>query len=128
MPRLPLLLLAFATLPGCALLVGAALGAGVVHAVSEDTVEVLFERSFEEVYDVCEAQIERAGSVDLSDDQRGILEGHIDDAEVWISVEATRQGLQRVSVKARKLAGVSPALETAQWLADSISRRLAGAS
>ncbi len=124
MPRLLLALLALAPLPSCVLLVGAAIGAGVVHAISEDSVEVLFEAGFDEVYDVCEAQLERAGTVERSDDLRGELEGATVDSQVEITIDTTRQGYQRVTVRPRKLSGLSPDLETAQWLADAISRRL----
>lgn len=118
-------LLAAALLPGCVLLVGAAIGAGVVHAVSEDSVEVLFDAGFDEVYDVCEAQLERAGTVTASDDLRGVLEGSAEESRIDITIDTTRQGLQRVRVTARRFSGLSPDLETAQWLADAISRRLA---
>ena len=124
MPRLLLVLLLLAPLPGCVLLVGAAIGAGVVHATSEDSVEVLFDAGFDEVYDVCEAQLERAGTVEVSDDLRGVLEGTVEDSELRITVDPTRQGYQRVTVTARKLSGLSPDLETAQWLADAVVRRL----
>ncbi|RMH01691.1 MAG: DUF3568 family protein [Planctomycetota bacterium] len=124
--RILALALGSAVLPGCALLVGAAIGAGVVYAVSEDSVEVLFDAPFDEVFDVCEAQLERSGRVELSDDARGAVEGSVRDSEVSIRIETTRQGLQRVTVTARKYEGLGPDLETAQWLADAISRRLSG--
>ncbi|MBL7009520.1 MAG: hypothetical protein ISR76_11010 [Planctomycetes bacterium] len=80
---------------------------------------------FDEVYDVCEAQLERAGAVESSDEQRGELQGSARESKVVITVDATRQGLQRVTVTARKLSGFSPDLDTAQWIADAITRRLA---
>ncbi len=93
-------------------------------ATSEDTVELLYRAPFAEVYDVCEAQLERAGEVTASDDLRGVLEGRCEDAEVTITVETTEQGYQRVRVKARRLSGLSPDLDTATWLGTVISRRL----
>ncbi|MBC8328736.1 MAG: hypothetical protein ISR76_09730 [Planctomycetes bacterium] len=47
MRPLLLALLALTPLPSCVLVLGAAIGAGVVHATSEDSVEVLFEHGFE---------------------------------------------------------------------------------
>jgi hypothetical protein len=124
MRRVLLALTLLPLLPSCAVLVGAAIGAGALHATSEDTVELLYRAPFGEVFDVCEAQLERAGEVTASDDLRGVLEGTADEAEVTITVDTTEQGYQRVRVKARRLSGLSPDLDTATWLGTVISRRL----
>lgn len=122
MARLGALLLAL--LPSCAFLVGAAVGAGVVHATGEDEVTVYFDASRSAVFDACRAELEDQGSVDLADVDAGRLEGSVEGATVKIWISTVSRDTRKVRVQARRHAGVSPDPDMASAVASGVAERL----
>ena len=109
---------------GCALAVGAAIGAGVVHTTSEDSVELTLGSSEADAFEAAEAVVDELGAVRLADSKRGQIEGTVEQSEVTIATSTTESGRARVTVSARRVAGLSPDLETARKIAGSIAERL----
>lgn len=118
------LLLALFLSPGCALAVGVAIGAGIVHTTSEDTVEATLERSTAEVFAAAESVLEGRGEVRATDADRLRIEGETDGAEVTMTIVAVDGERARIEVRARRLQGLSPDLETAKRVARAVVEKL----
>lgn len=114
------LLVALILCPSCALAVGVAIGAGIVHTTSEDTVEAIIEDSTEAVFRAAEAVLEGRGVVRAADLERLRIEGESDGAEVQMRIQAAENGRSRLEVRARRLQGLSPDLETAKRTARAV--------
>lgn len=124
-PPLAFFLLALSILPltSCALAVGAAIGAGAVHATSEDTVELVIRARDAEVVSAAEGALDALGAAELVDRERVILQGSVGESRVDIRLV---DGVERrtVEISARRHAGLSPDLETARAVAREIALRL----
>lgn len=119
--RLLILALALPLLPGCLLAAGAAVGAGVVAATSEDTAQVdLKSAPPQEVYDTALNLVENEGDVTSSDPGNWNLTGEIEKSKVTITIFRVND-FTRVRVKARKLGGTLPDLDLAKRIANDIS-------
>ena len=118
------LLLALILCPGCALAVGVAIGAGIVHTTSEDTVEATLERSTAEVFAAAESVLVGRGEVRAADADRLRIEGETDGAEVTMTIVAVDGERARIEVRARRLQGLSPDLETAKRVARAVVEKL----
>jgi len=115
---------------GClAVAAGAAVGAGVVYAAGEDSSEVYLDRSRDEVFDACVAELEAQGSVEVRDRQDSRIEGTVDGASVVVRLERPSRSLIRVNVRARKhVAGITPAPRIAERVASGVVSRLEAAA
>jgi hypothetical protein len=106
-------------LPSCVLAIGAAIGAGAVHTTSEDSVEFLTRSSAKATFAACESSLERLGAVDS---KRLVLDGTVSESKISVRIEPADQDRQRITVSARRLAGLSPDLEAARRVANEDRR------
>jgi len=125
--RLPLLLPVLVLLPGCLLVAGAAVGAGVVAATSEDTAQVDLRASRDEVFMTALRIVEAEGNVTDSNPGTGRIEGKVDGSSVLVKVFVVGD-LTRVTVKSRQIGGAFADLDLAESLATDISRAVQGAA
>jgi len=109
--------------PGCVFLAGAAIGAGIVHAVGEDSTEVVLEEPYDAVFDASREELRARGVVEAADSEAGLLEGTVGGSSVKITVKRETDTTVRVTVKARKNAGISPDPEAAEQVSYGILRR-----
>jgi len=118
------LLAVAATLPGCLLVAGAAVGAGVVHATGDDTLEVVLRAPPSRVYDEALEHLRGRGALERSDPAARVHEASVDGASVTVTVLEEEPGSARLRVRARRNAGISPDLETAERVASAILKRV----
>lgn len=111
-------------LPGCLLVAGAAIGAGVVYAAGDDTAEVRVHASADSAYTAAREEVLRRGVVDSSDPAAGVLEGRIGTSRVRVRVVSEPDGLVKVTVRARTGSGLGPDMDTANDVAVAIVRRV----
>jgi hypothetical protein len=123
-PLLALVLLAAVPLPGCLLVAGAAVGAGVVHATGDDTLEVVLHSGPEAVFAAARAEVAARGTVEREDAALREVDGSADGGSIRVKVLHEADGSARLRVGARKNAGISPDLETAEAVASAILRRV----
>ena|SRR5688572_20447881 len=111
-------------LPGCVLVAGAAVGAGIVYAAGEDTCEVRVDVDGDAAFAASRAEVVRRGSVDSTDEALGVIEARIGDSSVRVTVvEEGGGGHSLVRVKARTLVGLAPDRGTAEAVAVAVVRR-----
>jgi len=111
---IPILLLCLATLPGCLLVAGAAVGAGALIVTADDTVEVLIERDVRTVYEAALAELDARGTSMNRNPEFRRCEGEIGGSHVWIEVSPDKHDATRLRVRARKLEGTLPDLDLAR--------------
>jgi hypothetical protein len=109
--------------PGCVFLAGAAIGAGVVHVVGEDSTEVVVEQSYESVFDASKEELNTKGVVEASDVDAGLVQGSVGSSSVKITVTRETAGSVRITIKARKNGGISPDPDTAEQISYGVLRR-----
>jgi hypothetical protein len=117
------LLLAAAALPGCLLLAGAAVGAGIVHVTAEDRAVVDLEADPGTAYRTARDVIDDRGLLGTAKEDTRTVAGTIGGSSVEVRVDSRDGGGSRVTVEARRNAGVSPDVETAQQTASAILSR-----
>lgn len=100
-------------IPSCALAIGAALGAGAVHTSSEDSAQLLTRSSAEDAFAACESTLERL-----------VLDGTVSESKLTVQIVPSGRDRHRITVSARRLAGLSPDLETARRVAGEIAELL----
>ena len=111
-------------LPGCVLVAGAAVGAGIVYAAGEDTCEVRVDVGGAAAFAASLEEVIRRGTLDSSDEARGVVEARVGDSSVEVSViEEDGGGHSLVRVKARKLVGLAPDRATAETVAVAVVKR-----
>jgi hypothetical protein len=113
-----------AALPGCLLVAGAAIGAGVVYAAGDDTAEVRVHATADSAYTAAREEVLLRGVVDSSDPDAGVLEGKIGTSHVRVRVVTEPDGLVKVTVRARTSSGIGPDMDTANDVAVAIVRRV----
>lgn len=111
-------------LPGCVLVAGAAVGAGIVYATGEDSCEVRVEVNGAAAYAASREEVVLRGKVESSDPAVGILEARIGTSDVKVTVVEEAGGTRSVvTVKARSAGGLAPDAETARILAVAVVKR-----
>ena len=118
------LALGAAALPGCLLVAGAAIGAGIVYASSDDTAEVRLRTTTAAAYAAAREEVLVRGTVESSDPKSGVLEGKIGSTSVRVTVVAESDGMVKVSVKARSNSGLSPDMDTANQVTVAVVKRI----
>lgn len=113
------LLASLLALPGCVFVAGAAIGAGIVAATSEDTAQVDLDARVADVFATAVGVVERRGEVTGSSERSGEVEGNVGNSSVDVSVFAVNE-FTRVRVTARKLVGALPDLSLAEDIAREI--------
>jgi hypothetical protein len=119
-----LLLVAATALPGCMIVAGAAVGAGVVHATGDDTLEVVLHSPPGKVYDEALEVVRTRGAIEASRPAVREIDGSVSGASITVTVLPEQSGQSRLRVKARRNAGISPDLETAEQVASWILKRV----
>ena len=119
-----LLFIAAMALPGCVFVAGAAVGAGVIHATGDDTLEVVLHSPPGKVYDEAAEVVRTRGTLDKSRPVVREIEGSVSGASVTVTVLPEEKGNSRLRVKARRNGGISPDLETAEQVASWILKRV----
>lgn len=110
--------------PGCALVPGIAVGAGIVYATDEDTAEVLVEVNGAAAFAASREEVLLRGTIESSDEAKGAIEARIGTSTVKMTVLEGRRGDgSLVTVKARTNGGLAPDMETARILAVAVVRR-----
>lgn len=122
---LGLVFLSVAAAPGCLVMAGAAVGAGVVVATGEDAAEIRFVEDRDVVWDATYAVADEWGAVTAVERERGFLEAKEGDTTVTVDVAERDSGAIRVRFRARKLGSTIPDRERAEILAENLARRLA---
>ncbi len=119
---LPLLL----PLGSCVFIAGAAVGAGAIYSLGEDSVEQHFEAAIAEAHAAALAEVRQRGELRSEDpgSKEGRIEADVDDSEVDVYLTAVTESTTRVVVRARKWQTLAPDLDLAQHLADRIALRL----
>lgn len=113
-----------ALLPGCLLAAGAAIGAGVVAATSEDTARVDVVADPDDVYDFTIDLMETRGDVTSLEATSRRIEGEIGGSSVKVHIFVVKD-YTRVDVQARQIAGAFPDLDLAKDVAGQIGRKFA---
>lgn len=125
---LPLTCLTLLTLaaPSCVLAAGAAIGAGAMYALGEDSVRIYLESGIDDVYAASEAEFQDRGSLESVDlgNKEGKLSAKVDDHQVDVFLTRITDNTTELVVKARKWADLAPNLELAQQVSDRIAYRL----
>ena len=119
-----LLVIAATALPGCMIVAGAAVGAGVVHATGDDTLEVVLHSPPGKVYDEAEEVVRTRGAIEARRPLLREIDGSVSGASVTVTVLPEEPSQSRLRVKARRNAGISPDLETAEQVASWILKRV----
>ncbi len=119
-------LLLAASLPGCLLVAGAAIAAGVVHTVGDDVAEVTLESSTERVFEASENELASRSNGFRSYKGSLRIEGRVGASDVTITLDALPKESTRLRVVARKHEGLSPDVETAHQVAFAIVKRVMG--
>ena len=115
---------ALVLLPGCLLVAGAAVGAGIVYSTGEDTAEVRVDVNPAAAFAASRQELIARGQLETSDPEKGILTGTIGASTVKVTVWGeVEEGHSRVSVKARTNAGFGPDMETARTLTVAVVKR-----
>jgi hypothetical protein len=112
------------SLSGCLVIGAAAVAAGVVHATSDASSEVVLERPWDQVFQASVDELAERGLVVAEDQPRGRIEGAVDSAKVVIEMARGRDETIQLTVTARRLEGLSPAPDVAQSIAVDIVKRL----
>jgi len=111
-------------LPGCLLVAGAAVGAGIVYSTGEDTAEVRVDVNAAAAFAASREEVILRGKIDSADEAAGVIEARIGTSTVRVAVvEEPEGGHSRVSVKARTTAGLAPDMETARILTVAVVKR-----
>lgn len=125
LPLATLSLLALAA-PSCVLVAGAALGAGAMYALGEDSVRIFVESDMDDTYAAAEAEFQDRGSLESM--EQGIKEGRltarVDDDQVDVFLTRITDNTTEMVVQARKWKDLAPNLELAQQVSDRIAYRL----
>jgi len=113
-------------LSGCILVPIALVGGGVIGgmAISEDTVQTEFDRSYAQVWDASLAVLDKAGAIEIKDKELGIIQGYVRKSKVTVRLEELTASTVRIQVKARKSAGVLPDIKTSHTIAYRVSKSL----
>ena len=111
-------------LSGCLALAAAAVAGGVVYATSDDSSETVVERPWSSAFSAAVAEVASQGHVELSDQNAGVVEGHVGTASVRVKLSKSTENSVKVHVRARKLEGLAPEPDTAERIAFGIVRRL----
>lgn len=118
-----LLAAAALALPGCLLLAGAAIGAGIVHVVGSDSAEVVLEKDRAKVFEAAREEVKTRGVVETADAEAGTISGRVGSSSVEIAVAKETDSTVKVTVESRKNSGISPDPDTAQQVATAIVKR-----
>jgi hypothetical protein len=114
-------------LSGCILVPLGLMAGGVVGgiAISEDTVEAAFDRSYNQVWDASVEVVDKAGAVESEDRGAGTIQGLVRKTKVTVKLEQLTPATVRVRVKARKwVARFKPDIKTADKIAYRIGQVL----
>lgn len=111
---------------GCALIPLALVGGGVVGglAISEDTVQTEFDRSYDDVWNACVEVLESAGAIEMKDREVGRIQAYVPKSKVTVTVEQLTPAAMRIQVKARKAARLLPDINMAHRIAYRIGMSL----
>lgn len=106
-------------LSGCFLVPVALVGGGVVGgmAISEDTVETEFDRSYEQVWNASVKVLAEAGAIETKDKEIGRIRAFVPKSKVTVRVQRLTASTVRIQVKARKSAGVLPDINMSHRIA-----------
>lgn len=118
-----LLLLGLLGLSSCVFVAGAAVGAGAVYALSEDSVETYFEAPREAVHAAARDLLDAVETEELGA-KESRLEGEADGVRYGIGMSAVTPGTTRVVVQARKWKTLAPDLDAARSLVDRLALQL----
>jgi len=111
---------------GCVLVPLALVGGGVVGglAISEDTVQTEFDRSYDDVWDACVEVLGSAGAIEMKDKEVGRIQGYVPKSKVTVTVEQLTPAAVRIQVKARKAARLLPDINMSHRIAYRIGMSL----
>lgn len=120
-----LLSLGLLSLGSCVLVAGAAIGAGAMYALGEDSTEVFVDATMDDVYAAAQAELQEKGELDEVSAGLGesSVSGKLDNDRVDIFLSRITDSTTRVVVQGRKWADLAPNLELSQRLADRIAYR-----
>ena len=112
--------------PSCVLAAGAAIGAGAMYALGEDSVRIYLDAGMDDVYAASEAEFQDRGSLESLDmgNQEGKLSAKVDDHQVEVFLTRLTDNTTELVVKARQWSDLAPNLELAQPVSDRIAYRL----
>ena len=104
MLRLILTLMFIISFTGCVAAPIILVGAGAVggYAITRDTFEGNTNKSQDEIWDAANKILAIMGSVEFSDRKRDELSGHVNGANVWITVVPINASTTKLRIKARK--------------------------
>lgn len=119
------LCLGLAGLGSCVLIAGAAIGAGAMYALGEDSTEIFLDVTLDGAYAAAQAELQETGELDEISGGVGesSVSGRLDDDRVDIFLSRITDNTTRVVVQARKWADLAPNLELAERVADRIAYR-----
>ena len=111
----------------CVLAAGAAIGAGAMYSMGEDSTELYLDAGLDDVFAAAQAEFRERGV--MEEIEAGRTEGHIqarlDAEDVEVFLTKLTENTTRMVVKARKWREMAPALEVAERVADRIAYRVA---
>lgn len=125
LPLAALLFLGLAA-PSCVLVAGAAIGAGAMYALGEDSVRIYLDYGMDDVYSAAEAEFQDRGSLESMDQgiKEGQLSARVEEHQVEVFLTRITDNTTELVVKARKWSDLAPNLELAQQVSDRIAYRL----
>ncbi|MFK5957147.1 MAG: DUF3568 family protein [Planctomycetota bacterium] len=113
-------------LPSCVLAVGAAIGAGAMYSVGEDSEQIYLDAPMTDVFSAAQAEFKDRGSLEMLEagNQESFMSAKVEDVQVEIFLRKITDNTTEMVVKARKWADMAPDLEMAGRVADRIAYRV----
>ena len=106
---------------GCAaILIGTGVAAGV--AISEDTVKLEADTSFDRAFKVTRKVIDEMGAINLQDKDAGKMEANVQDSKISARVVPVTTKTVRIEIKSRK--NLLPNVDLATTIINKINSRL----
>ena len=113
-------------LASCVLAAGAAIGAGAMVALDEDSIQLYLDAGLDDVFAASQAEFRERGALEVVEagKQEGYLRARVDDTELEVFLTRITDRTTRMVVKARKWKEMMPDLEQAERVADRIAYRV----
>lgn len=113
-------------MPSCVLAVGAALGAGTMYSLGEDSERIYLDAPMTDVFSAAQAEFRDRGSLELLEagNKESFLSAKVEDAQIEVFLSKITDNTTEMVVKARKWSDMAPELEMAGRVADRIAYRV----
>ncbi|MDP2940399.1 MAG: DUF3568 family protein [Candidatus Omnitrophota bacterium] len=99
---------------GCVFLVGGAIGAAGGYAISNDTIEGMIDKKYDNLWDAAIRVSNILGNIRFKDRQKGYIESEVGKTKVNINIEKITNDTTKIRIKARRYYKLMPDIPLAQ--------------